>query len=1103
MLTRILNTAESFFGGQLPVDFHSKVAIKDKAKIQQDQSDITDKLEAKTNVIICVTEDLIQTVDGLFFFDNTKRVQVGGVSEEGVHTLRISDNDLSRFHDGLKAFLIILEKFGAIPSHHRDLQENLTQKLTAEWIDKHPMWPNRPAVDTPSSIPIKLAVWTSKSNAAQAHEDVVVQFKGARGEWSYPQTFFTGGLKAGGEVKTMATDLGFMGEWPSSIRMSISGKDGLCFWKLMLTSPDGRNHMLMLSPEGEDGAPPAGFSLDSGNVSTATISIPPCAFRTKRDGDGFKGSGVWAVQPPMSVDGKARSPAAAKRAVSTVVVGRVSGQVSAPRSDRVRVVALLNGATAFLQPYTESPKAGLLLLSAGWKAHDEAVSSGTPFSGSGFAKPSYKVVNGVCHLVGVASGSGLHLARLPANCWPSKRLVFQVCTGDSAAAGGTASVDDNSGKKGKKPVPKNGTCVRLDVTMDGTLTCADSKGPASFISLDGISFTVRAAPAAQPLLLVNKWQSFGGEFGDCDYDPRLKLAAPKVGDVRTMVGDDPALVEAAEVARAEAAAVKATAAAAAAEEAAAVAAAAQVLKAEAAAVAEPKEGEAPEATEKRVAEWTAKKALEKEAEAKAKKEAEGKAAKDAEEQAAKEAEEQAKKEAEANAAKEAEDMAKKEAEEQAAKEAEAKATKEAEEQAAKEAEAAAVAEPKEGEAPEATEKRIAEWTAKKEAEEQAKKEAEEQAKQAAAPAPEPEPVHMEPAIPAPKPGTCTGCPSYELLDGVCHLEGLIRGGSLVTGQEIAILPAACRPQRRLAFTQPVKGKGGSGSCRIDVSPDCSVRWVGGVNDKNEWLSLSGISFLVASEVESPHWVSSHPLFASDRDRPIVGSHVHHHYELTNPSGPSCCSTIVRPDNVRVAPLANGVRAFLQPYTAPGLGDADRIALFAAAAGSQTGASGVQSTPRSLPLELGSGCEEYKEVPKDMVTLDGTKWTQKPAEGLAEWGTPSCRVSAGVCRAQGVVRVEAAWTKNEHGRLATLPEGCRPVTHRVFTLDNNGSPCRVDVHPNGDIEWMGGSRTASFVSLDGIVFPLDEPVIEMLAGMNFALPAIPPTRASAGWASIVD
>ena len=52
MLTRILNTAESFFGGQLPVDFHSKVAIKDKAKIQQDQSDITDKLQAKTNALI-------------------------------------------------------------------------------------------------------------------------------------------------------------------------------------------------------------------------------------------------------------------------------------------------------------------------------------------------------------------------------------------------------------------------------------------------------------------------------------------------------------------------------------------------------------------------------------------------------------------------------------------------------------------------------------------------------------------------------------------------------------------------------------------------------------------------------------------------------------------------------------------------------------------------------------------------------------------------------------------------------------------------------------------------------------------------------------------
>jgi hypothetical protein len=45
-----------------------------------------------------------------------------------------------------------------------------------------------------------------------------------------------------------------------------------------------------------------------------------------------------------------------------------------------------------------------------------------------------------------------------------------------------------------------------------------------------------------------------------------------------------------------------------------------------------------------------------------------------------------------------------------------------------------------------------------------------------------------------------------------------------------------------------------------------------------------------------------------------------------------------------------------------------------------------------------------------------------------------------------------------------------------------------VRPNGIIAWVSGSRDASFVSLDGISFPLDEPVLEVLAALNFALPA---------------
>jgi hypothetical protein len=474
MLQRILSLAESFFGGQLPVDFHCKVPITNRTRIEQELGDITDKLEGKKNVILCVTEDLIQAVDGLFFFENTKCVHVGGPKEHGVHGARITDDELSQFHVGLTIFLDILEKYGAIPSFHRDLQDNLTEKMTAEWIDKHPLWPNRPAIVSRSSIPLKLAAWTSSSKGSSA--DVVVQFKGARGDWSYPETFFTGGAQLG-EVKTMATDLGFMGGWPSRMRLISTSKDGWSFWKLVVTAPNGKSHVLMLAPDGEDGEPSVDFQLDP--VSTE-ISIPPSTCRTARDA--MSGSGVWMESGRQGIDGK---ELVSRSAGSAGSAGVVSGQIKTPRQDQVTVVVLANGATAFLQPYAVSPKAGVLALSTGWCAYDDTAdaSPAGPLSSAGFAKPAYKVVQGVCHLMGVADGRlGGTVATLPESCWPTKRLVFHVTTGDSAAAGGSSG-----GSSGKS--------ARLDVTTAGELVCYGPGKLAAFLSLDGISFAVRGAPA--------------------------------------------------------------------------------------------------------------------------------------------------------------------------------------------------------------------------------------------------------------------------------------------------------------------------------------------------------------------------------------------------------------------------------------------------------------------------------------------------------------------------------------------------------------------------------------------------------------------------------
>lgn len=54
-------------------------------------------------------------------------------------------------------------------------------------------------------------------------------------------------------------------------------------------------------------------------------------------------------------------------------------------------------------------------------------------------------------------------------------------------------------------------------------------------------------------------------------------------------------------------------------------------------------------------------------------------------------------------------------------------------------------------------------------------------------------------------------------------------------------------------------------------------------------------------------------------------------------------------------------------------------------------------------------------------------------------------------------------------IARLPEGCRPEGRLVFNLNHHKFTMRVDVLPNGDVEYVDGRKRYKWVSLSGVTF----------------------------------
>jgi hypothetical protein len=113
-------------------------------------------------------------------------------------------------------------------------------------------------------------------------------------------------------------------------------------------------------------------------------------------------------------------------------------------------------------------------------------SSWVAFGGE-FGSPTYIVDGKRCTVSGLIKGGAWgHLATLPANCRPSKRLLFNL--------------------------NNNAKTARVDVSTNGQVVWNYGGKDGGWISLTGIQFAVAGSPESG-VPLVNGWAAHGGEYG--------------------------------------------------------------------------------------------------------------------------------------------------------------------------------------------------------------------------------------------------------------------------------------------------------------------------------------------------------------------------------------------------------------------------------------------------------------------------------------------------------------------------------------------------------------------------------------------------------------
>jgi len=285
-------------------------------------------------------------------------------------------------------------------------------------------------------------------------------------------------------------------------------------------------------------------------------------------------------------------------------------------------------------------------------------------------------------------------------------------------------------------------------------------------------------------------------------------------------------------------------------------------------------------------------------------------------------------------------------------------------------------------------------------------------------------------------GGSYGTATVVVVGSECVVEGLIRGSHW---GHVATLPGSCRPKRRLIFNQ----NNHQYTSRVDVLTNGQVHWVSG-GRSHSWLSLSGIGFPTSGESNLPlthSWQSYGGSYGTASYKVIgqlcmVNGLVKHGGWGTVANLPGGCRPTKRvifnlnnhAKTSRVDVLTNG-----QIHWCGGGRDHSWL--------SMSGISFATDASIETALPLVNGWGGYG----------------------GSYGSPALSTSHGICSVNGLIR-GSHW-----GHVANLPASCRPNRRLIFNLNNHQYTARVDVLTNGQIHWVSGGRSHSWLSLSGTIF----------------------------------
>ena len=281
-------------------------------------------------------------------------------------------------------------------------------------------------------------------------------------------------------------------------------------------------------------------------------------------------------------------------------------------------------------------------------------------------------------------------------------------------------------------------------------------------------------------------------------------------------------------------------------------------------------------------------------------------------------------------------------------------------------------------------------------------------------------------------------------DNIVYVEGLIRDrawkflntpGTSKNPKHLATLAKGYRPTKRLVFNlnqdKYIR--------RIDVLPDGKIFWAGG-QPKSSWLSLTGIKFSTVQGKELPlknQWKHYDGEFGKVTFRKIG-------YTVF-------VEGIVRKGSGKhIATLPKEYRPQKQ-LTFNTSSDKNTIQ--------------IDVTPEGHIIWV-AGKIDY-----DYIGLTGITFSTIEENNLVtvnNWkNTDATYIKDGnVVLVQGKIK-SAKFTRNKP--VATLPKKYHPSQRLIFNLTSNGNSARVDVTPQGSINWLTGINNSNWLSLSGLSF----------------------------------